>query len=160
MKFGKRGVSPLIATILLIAFAVALGAVVMNIGRALRPSGPMEVGCGVYVGLEIIKVGGQERVCVSGSGANSKVELTVRNGPNVDIEDFRVSIVGARDVYNIEKVLTEKISKAAAKKLILSYDSVEYGKIEQVVVVPQIKQSGELVLCTNGQLVLENLKPC
>jgi len=29
-KVGKRGISPLIATVLLVAFAVALGAVVMN----------------------------------------------------------------------------------------------------------------------------------
>jgi flagellin-like protein len=29
-KVGKRGISPLIATVLLVAFAVSLGAVVMN----------------------------------------------------------------------------------------------------------------------------------
>ena len=34
-SLGKKAVSPLIATVLLIAFAVALGAVVMNI-----PQGP------------------------------------------------------------------------------------------------------------------------
>jgi len=34
MKLNKKAVSPLIATVLLIAFAVALGAVVMNWGRS------------------------------------------------------------------------------------------------------------------------------
>ena len=40
MFASKKGLSPLIATILLIAFAVALGAVVMNLGPTIGPSMP------------------------------------------------------------------------------------------------------------------------
>ena len=61
---NKRAVSPLIATILLIAFAVALGAVVMNIpqdsddGQNL----PTQKGCD-SVALSILKTGSNEFLC-------------------------------------------------------------------------------------------------
>lgn len=43
---GKKGISPIIATILLIAFAVALGAMIMNWSSNLVAGGAQEQACG------------------------------------------------------------------------------------------------------------------
>jgi len=43
---NRRGLSPLVATVLLIAFAVALGAVIMSLGKSYVESIPEEISTG------------------------------------------------------------------------------------------------------------------
>jgi len=75
MLSGRRGISPLIATVLLIAFAVALGAVVMNFGRTLvggeLPTGAAYGECaGVKVAIKDIN---GPQIKLEGSGSNSRI---------------------------------------------------------------------------------------
>jgi len=58
----KRGVSPLIATVLLIAFAVALSAVVINYTRAPLPGSSTE--CDVPLVVHVL--GGKDQLCIGG----------------------------------------------------------------------------------------------
>ena len=52
-KVGKRGISPLIATVLLVAFAVALGAVVMNWAKGVEETeGPKTTGAATDSSLQ------------------------------------------------------------------------------------------------------------
>ena len=64
---NKRGVSPLIATVLLISFAVALGAVVLNWGRNLDISKPGDKCTGITIKIRTIN---NAQVCYAGSGQN------------------------------------------------------------------------------------------
>ncbi|MBW3013338.1 hypothetical protein KY340_03970 [Candidatus Woesearchaeota archaeon] len=46
-RFGKKGISPLVATVLLITFAIVLGAIVLNYGQSFvkeATAAPLEVG--------------------------------------------------------------------------------------------------------------------
>ncbi|MDP7623305.1 MAG: hypothetical protein QF436_04300, partial [Candidatus Woesearchaeota archaeon] len=53
-KSNKRGVSPLIATVLLISFAVALGSVVLNWGRNIDISKPGDKCAGINIEIRNI----------------------------------------------------------------------------------------------------------
>ena len=91
MMKNKKGMSPLIATIVLIAFAVALGVVVMNIGRSFGPDfsdgGDGEVDCSKSKGLAILEVGGSQKICFSDNGAESYIDFTVSNSAPININE-------------------------------------------------------------------------
>jgi flagellin-like protein len=106
---GKKAVSPLIATVLLIAFAVALGAIVMNWGESFvretqetaeeASEGRLE--CTMMVDFEVINAEYQER----DGDDNATLSVLMRNAGDREIEEFVAQIFtnstkGARGVYN------------------------------------------------------------
>ena len=54
---NKKAISPIIATLLLISFAVALGVVIMNFGRA---QVELEAQCAIEIGLDLAEVEGEK----------------------------------------------------------------------------------------------------
>ena len=72
---SKKGVSPLIATILLIAFAVALGSVVLNWGLNLN-LGKTDRCSNVEIKTRSIDVAD---VCYGGAGPNAYINFIIDN---------------------------------------------------------------------------------
>ena len=68
---NKKGIAPLIATLLLISFAVSVGLVVMNFGRA---QVELEAECPLNIGLGFAEIAGAQDICTSGS----EIKFTVR----------------------------------------------------------------------------------
>ena len=81
---NKRGVSPLIATVLLIAFAVSLGAVIMNLGVNLTSK------CD-SIDLEFHRIGEVDRVCFN--QATAELRFTASN-KGVAIDGYKVIATG------------------------------------------------------------------
>ena len=109
---NKKGVSPLIATVLLIAFAIALGTVIMNWGRGELYSSP------VY------------DVC---SYDNGDLEFTFNNPGNKDLnlEDLIVEGTNNRR-YAPESLEAFSVKEQTTYKETISYSSEEYGSIQNV----------------------------
>src|SRR3989338_10278026 len=84
---SKKGVSPLIATILLIAFAVALGSVVMNWGLNLD-LGKSADKC-ASVNIKIRNIEGAE-ICYGGFGANGYINFIIDNVGESDLNGLSV----------------------------------------------------------------------
>ena len=63
MMLHKRGMSPLMATILLIAFAVSLGAVIMSYGNTHYTDGKQETPLCAGTSLRAYETGGQINLC-------------------------------------------------------------------------------------------------
>ncbi|MBU4493644.1 MAG: hypothetical protein KKA61_04695, partial [Nanoarchaeota archaeon] len=100
---NKKGVSPLIATILLIAFAVALGAVVMSWGRNvefLREEPGIEK-C-ANVNLKIEKINNIPQVFYGGTGLDGFIKFTIENNGNEDIEGVIVWVIGEKNTNTID----------------------------------------------------------
>jgi flagellin-like protein len=95
-RLDKKGVSPLIATVLLIAFAVALGAIVMNWGRGYvedtqdfaRESSENQLTCSsdVEMDFEVIFVNATDE-----DGPNV-LTVTVRSDGGTDIYDLAAQV--------------------------------------------------------------------
>ena len=150
---NKKGLSPLIATILLIAFAVALGSVVMSVGKAIGKSS-FSAGCGVFVDLEIVKISDKQKICISGSD----IDLTIQNGPNIAVENLHISVIGSRSVYNYDSKV--KLNKGDAQHIVFSYDKLTYGDIDKIIITPLIAKEDEIVMCKNDRLEIENIESC
>ncbi|MBS3109902.1 hypothetical protein J4227_05220 [Candidatus Woesearchaeota archaeon] len=85
--FGRRGVSPLIATVVLIGFAVSLGAVIMSWGKTIFEEEPTveippeQSNLVWYMGSNI------ENVCYSGES----IKMTLKSDPKINIKSIFVA---------------------------------------------------------------------
>src|SRR3989338_4406236 len=104
----KKAVSPLIATVLLIAFAVALGAVVMNWGRGYvedtqdfaQQKSDSELRCSSDVKIDFIQSKTKKFVCFSNDTTNNigNIQFTLTNIGEVDISELQTVVIGTAGV--------------------------------------------------------------
>ncbi len=156
MGKGKKGISPLIATILLIAFAVALGAVVMSWGRDPDLHGldqEMVEACrGVSIDIE--KIGGVEQI--SYINADRIVRFTVLNSGSRDISQLMVTIIGDRETY-VADLRDSSIRIGHPFSREINYNINIYGEIMKVRITPRIRHEGSTVACTRNSIEFEKI---
>ena len=90
---NKRGVSPLIATILLLILAIGLGIIVMNWGRAQVEAASK---CAVNIQLDVVKLNNIPEICQAGAGEQGYLHFIVENGVNIDVEALQIRIIGTK----------------------------------------------------------------
>ncbi len=128
---SKKGVSPLIATVLLLAFAVALATVIIQ----LQPFGKCNV--------QIDKVNNKQRVCYNDQ--TKEIEIFINNKENNNIARFKTTASGQNNVLNSEYAMS--IGPKEQGKLLISYDPDRYGKLVKLNIYPMINSSGKLQEC-------------
>lgn len=153
-SMNKKGVSPLIATVLLIAFAVALGTVVMNWGKAFMAT-PSQKECGL-VHISWYQRDGNDQLCYS----SSSIVFTIENGADAEIEGIKLVSDGTRDIFKKEETLDKPMAKADIAKVSVEYDKSAYGAIEQLRLIPKVKVKNEVVICSSQALIKNNPKSC
>lgn len=163
---NKKGISPLIATVLLIAFAVALGAVVMNWGKNYvqttaidaQKSGQAKQKC-TNTNMEFVQVSGIPKICVNDLQNATIVEFTMKNKAPHEIVDIEITVLGDNDqfeqqlkVYFTDRNLTNKFpittdykdgALGPNKILVGSVNFTSVGAFEKVIFTPYIKVDGQ-----------------
>jgi len=153
MLKSKKGVSPLIATIILIGFSVALGAVVMNWGNA-----SLEFGECTEVSLKPTIVNNQEKVCYSGLGDEGSVSFIIEDQAASDIDSIRVWVIGENNLISVTDVTSIKKGYPISGKV--PYDFETLGAIEQVQFIPLLNQGDKPLLCMGKALVIDEPAKC
>ena len=160
IRHSKRGVSPLIATVLLIAFAVALGAVVMNWGsnfvkqqtQRAEDTTNTKLGCALRVSLKIAEIDSIPQLCYGGGGTAGYVELRLNNEDETNsIDGLSISIGGESGVYNNDTINTT-IPVGLSGFVNMTYSYASYGKIKSIIIVPKISIGGILTPCGGSAL--------
>ncbi len=147
---NKKGIAPLVATLLLISFAVALGVVIMTFGRA---QVELEAQCPINVGLKLSKIGGVEQLCYD--AAKRDLSFTVENGVNIDIEGLVVNVIGS------EKAETFQLTEARMGKAGVYLGHIPFdGEIKQVKISPKVILYDNEEICTDKAVVVEELRAC
>ncbi len=155
---NKKGISPLIATVLLIAFAVALGAVVMNWGRTYTQDqidtaakrSDEELECGLDIELKIKEVAGEPQLFYTNSTGN--LTFMLENVGRKTINSIKVIIIGQNgEDINITDIPDSKIISGGILKKDVIYTN---ASIDQVTFVPYLNTTGstEPTLCTRNKL--------
>ncbi len=168
---GKKGVSPLIATVLLIAFAVALGAVIMNWGKGfvqdrtadIDRNTKIETGCALDVAFRVADRRGTPQLCYAGSGTQGYIEFTLENNGKKDIKKVALVIEGELGIYQNNSLNgTAMIAGIGASKQNISYSYTQYGAIEYVRFTPVIDIAGIDTACggSSVQLDIADLRNC
>ena len=150
----KRGIAPLVATLLLISFAVALGVVIMNFGRA---QVELEAQCAIDIGMKFSNIGGQQQVCFD--AASKKLSFTIDNGVNIKVEGLIVNIIGTQKAETYE-LNDAKMGKAGIYVGNVAYDQATVGNIRQLKITPKVILYDEEQICVEKSLTIENVRPC
>lgn len=146
--FGKKGVSPLIATVLLIAFSVALGAVVMTYSGSLGECG------NVYIEL-VEKVDGDPDICMD----DFEIKFTLENGPKEAISSFKLTYYGTLD--STTEDLLDTLGPGEVRKFTVEYNSRALGNLERMKIVPVVTENGGQIICPGDKsLTIEGLPRC
>jgi len=157
--FKKRGVSPLIATILLISFAVALGAVVMNWGRNLDISMSGDICSGVSIKLRNID---DVQVCYSGVGKDGYINFIIDNNGNRNIDGLGIWITGEKRTklldYNDFSIPEGELLDINDQSV--KYDFDTYGEIKTIQFFPKLKNEDSLEICSRDSIKVDKLGSC
>jgi hypothetical protein len=147
LKSNKKGITPLMITFLLISFAVALGVVVMNLGRA-QVEDVAE--CPINIDLQFANIGGKDDICFDGG----TIKFTVENGVNTAVSGLIVNVIGAEKAETYR--LPANIAKAGTYLGKVSFS----GTIRQVKITPKVVLFDEEQICTEKALIIENVPDC
>jgi flagellin-like protein len=158
----RRAITPLVATILLVAFSVGLGALVMSWGedyieaKAEFVQGTAEVKSGCDAAhIDIIKIGGQPQACFG----PDTIQVWIDNGPNTDLYNIHARIAGANGVDVKEEILMEPLLKANAAKATIPYNRA-LGQILQIKLTPKIWTGREVAICSQSAITVERIPAC
>lgn len=150
----KGGVTPLMATFLLVSFAVAVGVVVMNFTSAQVEE---EAECAVAIGLHVATIGGQEQLCHD--AAKSQLSFTVENGVNIKVTGLIVNVIGSERAETFE-LNDAKLDKAGTYVGKVAYSVAESGTIRQVKITPKVTPYDVEQICTEKAVVMETVRGC
>jgi flagellin-like protein len=148
---GKRAMSPLIATVLLIAFAVALGAMIMNWSSGVSASDRVEAAnCeGVAINLE-------EAMCLQ----DSQVTVQVRNTGDARIDALEIVFINEAEDLDLRlRIPDSSLIKSEAMERIVK--TITNSLDTQVELNPLVLNAdGELVACEPAGLIQDRLVSC
>lgn len=163
---NKKGIAPLIATVILVAFAVSLGALVINWNRQYvediadfsRDEGSTSVACSFDLGLAITDVKGERQICIDN---NNNILLTLENNKRNPIEEVRARITTNESIYGpmkIDKIsgdgIIEGIEGGYAQRGIIN-ESEFNGTIKQILIIPGIDVDGNTRFCFDNSISVE-----
>jgi|TARA_B100001971_G_C18126746_1_gene502473 flagellin-like protein len=157
--FNKKGVSPLIATVLLISFAVALGSVVLNWGRNFDISRPGDNCAGISIKIRNIN---DYQVCYSGSGQDQYINFIMDNKGDRDIGGLGIWITGEKGTklldFNELSIKTGELLDIKDKSV--KYDYGTYGAIKNIQFFPKVKVDNDLEICARKSIKSDNIGAC
>ena len=154
---NKRGVSPLIATILLLIFAIGLGVIVMNWGRAQVEAASK---CTIDTGLTVVELNNIPEICYAGAGEKGYIHFIVENGPHIDIAALQIRVIGTKKVYNTE--IKEPIQVGYSLLKDIPYNFNQFGKIRQIKISPKVilYPDEAPILCPEQAIIIEDIRSC
>lgn len=169
LMISRKAVSPLIATVLLIAFAVALGAVVMNWGRGYvdettkfaSEKSAKEIRCSMDINLKFIEFDDVQQICLNnGTGTPdiSSINFTLQNSGTVEIEGVKIQAIGNSSI--VDQDINRSLPIAGILKDYINYSESGNGSLKQIRVTPMIKVEGSKMLCAQNVLVKEDVGYC
>ena len=157
---GKRAVSPLIATVLLIAFCVSLGAVVIQWGSGYvrdrtdetSARSKLDLTCSQDAFLDVVQYNDVEQLCYNGSSLVTVLE----NGPYVQIDSFAVYVIGNTSVAKLN-ITNSTLQKSEVRRFEIAFSD---PPAKQVRFIPAVSVNGVSVQCPRSALVRDDLTMC
>lgn len=140
----KRAISPLIATILLLGFTIAIATSIMLWSRnitesALESAGKSQLKLSCVQSIEL----NVKKSCYSGN----QIQVIVENKKEDINGGFLIKIIGSSSTDVIPASPTSDVKSQEVKQIIAFYDSTVTGAIEEIVIYPKIKVEDKVVTC-------------
>ncbi|PIN69120.1 hypothetical protein COV93_06750 [Candidatus Woesearchaeota archaeon CG11_big_fil_rev_8_21_14_0_20_43_8] len=163
---GPKGVSPMIATVLLIFFAMALGAVIMNWGSSYsklqedieKKQEEAKIKCEKFVAIEMANETATD-LCVIQTKKTLKMKLI--NKGSITIDGIRAVMIGKdyeTDFFDLEGIA---LTANEARQFSQEFDQERLGRISTLEITPKISMNieGKLYSCSQT-LEVKDIKFC
>ena len=149
---NKKGISPLIATILLVALVIAIALIVwfwytnflQDQTRKIGEKAIAEGECTLAIDFKVESVSCFDK---NNDGTNDNIILNLRNEGKTKIDDFRVRIYGSTNSKMV--IIGESLPETYAKQTSVEFDPATIGTVQRVEVMPIIATEGIVKTCTN-----------
>jgi flagellin-like protein len=146
----KRGMSPLISTIILLGFAVALGGVVISWGESSSASEPRDC---TRTSISLVELGGKPLLCDQGN----RIQFTLENNGEVSLDGVKVAFLFSTGPFSTR--VAKRIGIGDLAKLTSTYPSTFSG-IQKVLFTPSFNLQGQSRLCPKQGFSVENIEAC
>ena len=174
---SKKAISPLIASVLLIAFAVTLGAIVLNFSQEstleLRDeaSEKIERGltCSLDLVIDVLEINNEKFICYNRSGTNN-LEVIVENKGSKSAKGIRLFLLDYNDNPTTRDIIAPLGAHNRTKyNTSINETDIEIGGVKQpfvfppnkVVISPIIEYTDSTIdLCTDNRIDLEEIEKC
>jgi len=143
----KKAMSPMVSTLVLIVFAVALGAVVISWGNSEGLSVAADNSCGM-VEISYVDIAGVPQVCYDGQN----IKAMIKNEGDVGITGVKIVAIGNEGIVSNEHMVTIKAGDVVENSYPLGYS----GQIKKVIIEPKIINK----LCAKHSIDTENIGVC
>jgi len=140
MGMQKRGISPLIATVLLISMVVVISSIVFIWGSDFMNMLTEETGEKSLTDVNLLQ---NARMDVNVLVEGNEIKGNIVNIGTIDFESVKLNVVGTQGTETI--VIQETISKGGARSFDKTFDYDNVGFVEEVIVVPVIDYGGESI---------------
>ena len=147
----KKAMSPVVSTVILIGFAIALGGIVMSWGKGGYTVENPIVEC-KQTSLSLISYGENKGICTQ----DDSLYFTIQNNGEVELDGIKVSLLSDEGIYS--DVIDRPIRVADIVKLDLPYGGM--GKIEKVIFVPKFNYLEQERLCPKNGFFIEEVGEC
>jgi flagellin-like protein len=167
---NKKAISPLLATVFLIAFAVSLAVVVINVMVIPQPSGYHETTpeeqlskklcLGVDMNIVVLEI---PYVCYKPlDESKNSLAYVLKNIGDKQITSLKVSILGSKGSLDTTVIFDSWApgNTLDKRKEPISYSKDEIGNILDVTFIPIIKNNGKDVVCSSYSLSQKKPLPC
>ena len=152
LSYNKKAISPLIATVLLIGFAISLAVIVIFWGRGLitgilekeAPFSQGKLECETNTAIDIGDVACYEP-------ENFLIKVEVKNEKNTNIQKFRANIYGGQD-SSFSTVSASSIDSFGKRILNFKYGSTIIEPVERIEILPIILYENVEVTCASKKL--------
>lgn len=147
---GRKGMSPLIATILLIAFAVALGTMIMSWTGGIESEGGVNA---PPKDCAKIKIQTELGACY----ADNSLSFTVKNAASGKISGMRLKSITDDQEFTTN---VKDSAMIANEEITRSVPFLYGGGNIQINFIPLVQVDGELFECTDSRLMQQELPNC
>ena len=142
---NKRGISPLIATVLLISFAVSIGALIMNWSSA--DTIPIAMGNPTCVAVELS--------VLSSCQSDTEIALSLKNDGTAIIGGI---ILRSNDANSINYFIPSS-SIGLTENRVIRLSKANFNS-DTFDIIPIINSNGNELSCTSKALIVSSLIPC
>ncbi len=162
---SKKGLSPLIAAVLLIVVVVGIGAVVTGIVRGYISENKQtiektstDVECSTNVEINVPTYMDDFMICI---GSNY-VNFTIENTGSMFVDEFQLKVFGDTGFAQNDSIITQGLAPGQAVSNYEAYYTPSVGNVEQVLIVPKKKITGESnqIFCSEAQLKFVDISLC
>jgi len=144
---NKKAISPVVSTVIMLGFAIALGIIVIGWGEEIEQKTYLDCD---KVRIELVIIDNEPVLCYNNEG----LDFMIENRGSIDIKGFKLNIIGDKDISKVE--IEQSIKIGDVVKMTVPYDRERIGNIKLLKFFGMVNKN----YCGDSLLEINKIKVC